>query len=306
MTTIFALRTRALRLTTIALAARSRQIIILNEAHHVPYDRVFAMHLARALRKEGFEYLACETFLIDDDHVMQAGYVGEKTGVYSKEPMYAKFLLDAQKDGWKFVGYEASGLSRESGMAKNLISRILASNPKAKIFIYAGYHHAMKRPASTADDDDSWLAAQLLRLTGINPLTVNQTTLYAHVDTPRQVLYYKHALRRLVGHNPVVLIGAKEKPVQLGLNSFAYDFEVVHPDYRDDPSTGRPEWLSKDFVPLDIPRDMIPTKSVRVIYAFPKGAAEDAVPLDVVMLHPGQRVPKLMLPPGDYAYEIED
>lgn len=290
----------------IALAARSRQIVILNEAHHVPFDRVLAMHLARALRKEGFEYLACETFTIDDTHVMKDGYVSEKTGVYSSEPTYAKFLLDAQEEGWKFVSYEPSGMSRESGMAKNLIDRILKAHPKARIFIYAGYDHARKVPASTADDDDSMLAAQLRRLTGINPLTVNQTTLFAHYDTSQQLRYYQHAARKLVGRNPVVLIGANGMPVQLSLSRFAYDFEVVHPDYVDDPSTERSEWLSREFVPIDIPREMVPTRTQRLIYAYPKGAGADAVPLDVIMLGPGQRVPKFMLPPGDYEFEFED
>lgn len=116
----------------IARAAHSRQVVILNEAHHVPFDRILAMRLARVLRKEGFEYLACETFFIDDEHVLDRGYVVEKTGVYSREPTFAKFLMDAQKDGWKFVSYEPSGDLRESGMAKNLMKRIFAADPKAK------------------------------------------------------------------------------------------------------------------------------------------------------------------------------
>ena len=100
----------------------------------------------------------------------------------------------------------------------------MARNPKAKIFIYAGYDHAKKWPASTADDDSSWLAAQLLRLTGINPLTVNQTTLYAHIESPRQALYYKHAAMKLAGRNPQVLMSPRGKPVQLGLNQFCVRF----------------------------------------------------------------------------------
>lgn len=34
----------------------------LNEAHHIPMHRAFAMQLARELRKIGYTWLACETF----------------------------------------------------------------------------------------------------------------------------------------------------------------------------------------------------------------------------------------------------
>lgn len=292
----------------IAQAARSRQVVILNEAHHVAYDRMFAMHLARALRKEGFQYLACETFLTGDTHVMQAGYVSERTGIYSVEPMFAKFLRDAHQDGWKFVSYEpdAAAGPRESGMAKLLIQQILAKDPKARIFIYAGYHHAMKVPVSTADDDDSRLAAQWLRLTGIDPLTIDQTTLYAHDDDSRQALLYRHAVRKLTSSQPAVLVGANGKPVKLGYSQFAYDYEVVHPDDGIDPATRRPQWLSGEFTAFDIPRELLPTDHQRVIYAYAKGAPADAVPLDVILLKPGHRAPKMMLPPGDYTFEYED
>jgi hypothetical protein len=292
----------------IVKAARSRQVVILNEAHHVPFDRVFAMHLARALRKEGFEYLACETFFIDDEHVLERGYVVEKTGVYSREPTFAKFLMDAKADGWKLTSYEPSGADklRESGMAQNLIKRIFAANPKAKVFVYAGYSHAKKIPVSHSDDDDSRLAAQLLRLTGIDPLTVNQTTLCRQCGSAQQARCYEHASRKLTGRSPATLVDSEGKPIHLELDDLAYDLEVVHPAYIDDPATRRPEWLRRDFKPHDIPRNMLPTKGRRVVYAYARDTAPDAAPLDAVMLHPGMPAPKLMLPPGDFVFEYED
>jgi hypothetical protein len=290
----------------IARAARSRQIVILNEAHHVPFDRVFAMHLARALRTQGFEYLACETFFIDDEHVLNKGYVVDKTGVYSREPTYAKFLMDARENGWKFVSYEPLSGPRESGMAKNLVSRIFLSNPKAKVFIYAGYAHAKKLPVSHSDDDHSELAAQLLRRTGVEPLTINQTTLFAQYNTAQQARYYEHAVRKLKTRLPGVLMNARGNPIQLSIDGKAYDFEVVHPRYVDSPATRRPEWLSADFRPRDIPVDIVHTKTRRAVYAYLRDTAPDAVPLDVVVLDPGKPAPKLMLPAGDFVFEYED
>ena len=290
----------------IARAARSRQIVILNEAHHVPFDRLFAMHLARALRKEGFEYLACETFFIDDLHVLERGYVVENTGFYSHEPTFVKFLMDAKNDGWKFVSYEPSSDLRESGMAKNIMDRVFAVNPNAKIFIYAGYSHAKKLPVSHSDIDNSKLAAQLLRLTGIDPLTINQVTLFAQYISAQQERYYARAVRKLKGRKPAVLVGPDGSPIKLSIDDFAYDFEVVHPAYMDDAITGRPEWLSTDFAPHTVPKEIVPTKGRRVLYAYLRDAAPDGVPIDVVVLRPHGKVPKLMLPSGDFVFEYED
>jgi hypothetical protein len=290
----------------IARAASSRQVVILNEAHHVPFDRILAMHLARALKRQGFEYLACETFFVDDEHVLANGYVVYHTGWYSREPTFAKFLMDAQSDGWKFVSYEPSTEPRESGMAKNLIKRVFAKNPKARVFIYAGYSHAMKVPVSHNDDDDSRLAAQLHRLTGIDPLTVNQTTLFEQYNSAQQARYYRHAVSKLRTRAPGVLMDSSGAPIKLSIDRFAYDFEVVHPAYVDDSATRRPEWLSKDFTPHAIPDNMIPTQGRRAIYAYLHDTEAEAVPLDVVILRPGGPVPKLMLPKGDYVLEYED
>ena len=293
----------------IARAARDRQLVILNEAHHVPFDRVFAMRLARALRKEGFQYLACETFFVDDEHVLGKGYVAEKTGVYSREPMFVQFLMDAQKDGWKFVSYEPNvpGHLRESGMARNLVRRILASDPKAKVFVYAGYSHAKKIPTSKEDDDKSKLAGQLRRLTGIDPLTINQTTLYKHYDSEQQSRYYVQAVKKLPGRQPAVLMDAQGKPIKLGIDDLAYDFEVVHPPYERDATTGRYEWAnSLPAQPRDIPQELLPTKGRRLVYAYRSGSAADAAPYDVVLLSAGEPAPKLMLPAGDFVFESED
>lgn len=47
-------------LQAIVREARKRQIVILNEAHHIPVHRLFAGRLAAELRKIGFAYFAAE------------------------------------------------------------------------------------------------------------------------------------------------------------------------------------------------------------------------------------------------------
>jgi hypothetical protein len=214
--------------------------------------------------------------------------------------------MDAQKDGWKFVSYEPSGEPREYLMARNIVDRILAANPKARIFVYAGYSHAMKVPVSESDDDPSKFAAQLRRITGIDPLTINQTTLFAHFGGTQQALYYRHAAKKALANRPAVLLDAHGAPIKLGIDSKAYDFEVLHPPYAEDSHTHRPAWLGQNFQPHDVPPNIFPTTRRRAIYAYLRDTELDAVPLDVVIAEPGKPIPKLMLPAGDFDYEYED
>jgi hypothetical protein len=298
-------------ITTIVQAAKNRQVVILNEAHHVEFDRVFAMRLAKKLRKIGYEYLACETFSIDDNHVLSKGYVTNETGVYSVQPMYVNFLTDAMADGWKFVSYEPDDEPREYGMAVNLVERIFKKSPSAKVFIYVGYSHAKKLPVSQTNSDASKMAAQLKRLTGIDPLTINQTTLYAHYDTAQQARYYEHAARKMHGRTtPAVIVMSNGKGVKLGIDDFAYDLEVVHPQYAMEAVTMRPEWMSLtalgNLKPQDIPVDLLPKTGRRLIYAYRVNSPIDAAPFDIVMVKAGEPAPKLMLPEGHFALEYED
>lgn len=68
-------------------AARDRQIVILNEAHHVARHRAFALLLARELRTLGFEYLACETFssTVDIAAMQPRKYPLRRDGAYIRD-----------------------------------------------------------------------------------------------------------------------------------------------------------------------------------------------------------------------------
>jgi hypothetical protein len=126
-------------ISAIVAEARKHQVVILNEAHHVPMHRAFAMRLARELRKVGYTWLACEAFGVDP---MVKGYVSDKTGYYTQEPVFTNFIRDAVAGGWKLVPYEhidddgeqsfeQQVENRETGQARNLVERIFAKEPKA-------------------------------------------------------------------------------------------------------------------------------------------------------------------------------
>lgn len=295
-------------IAAIVREAKKTQVVVLNEAHHVPMHRAFAMKLARELKKAGYTYLACEAFSMYDDFPLQKQYVGEKAGILTKESTYANFLRDTMQDQWKFVSYEPVDGPRESGMAKNLVQKIFRQDPKAKVFIYVGYSHAYEFPIAETDDDKSKMAAQLKRLTGINPLTVDQTAMYEHVDTKRQSNLYKAALAKMKQEKPFVLKSDSQHYLKLGINNKLVDMQVIYPAYSNSPATGRASWLTTlaGFTARDIPKELLPATGRRLIYAYHKQEPADGVPADVVIVEAGKAVPKLMLPPGEFRFAFED
>lgn len=302
-------------LAAILREAATRQIVILNEAHHVPMHRAFAMRLARELRKLGFDHLACETFR--RGHDPNPGVVDQASGAYLQDPVYAEFIREAKRDGWTLVAYETEPpdmalpgperiRQRERGQARNLVEQVLARRPAAKLFVYVGHGHALKTPQPIgAGEHVLWMAGELKQLTGIDPLSVDQGSTFAHPDPAREVAGYRTALARHDGPQPFVLRRSDGSPRLLQKAPGSVDLQVIHPPQAI--VDGRPAWLSSwaQRRPMPIPQAWLPAQGRRLIYALHKEHPADAIPADLVIVEAGRPAPALMLPPGEFRFEFE-
>lgn len=301
-------------LTAIVNAARGRRIVILNEAHQVPVHRAFAMRLARELRKLGFQWLACETLF---EAPMAKGYVADSTGFYSREPVFGNFLRDAVADGWQLVPYEAVSQDpnasedertefREAGQARKLFDRILAKDPAAKVFVYVGHSHVNKKPTVGMGLGRAWMAAQLASLSGLDPLTIDQTDMMGHPHDTAEFPRYADIVRRENRRLPFVLRSPAGEFEVFGDYRYAVDIQVVHPRYGIDSTTLRPAWMRElaGFTAVDIPQDLRPASGAHYVYARREGEPDDAVPLDIVKLEAGKPAPKFLLPAGRYSFSV--
>lgn len=310
----------------IVAEARDRQIVILNEAHHIARHRILAHFLARRLREIGFEYLACETFGADVSGLAQRGYPKVLDGYFSREPLYADFLRESLRLGFTPITYETDGRNhrpdmqdwesinqRESDQAENLVARIFRKNPKARVFIYVGYSHITKKETSWGLGEKppivKWMAGRLKTATGIDPLTIDQTVM---TDPPADSKRAKLLERIFAQQDRSVSAVVLRRPAQPG-------YVVIGP-YHDDADMqvfyratamvdGRPGWLAMGGyrTPTPIPSELLPKETRRLVKAYFAHEEAGAIAVDQVLVQPGDpRPPVFMLPQGKFRFTFEE
>jgi hypothetical protein len=288
--------------------ARSAQIVILNEDHLEPRHRAFALQVARALRPLGYRQLALEALIADHQDpgaaeqmrkLSDRGHPVFTDGIYTNDPMFADFLTQAMALGYQPQAYDGGPrtegdrvAAREQFQAENIARRILAADPRAKVLVYVGFRHATEVPFDGGlGRQMDWMARQLKRITGIDPLTVDQRE---HI--PANCLS-ENILRRGTRANRFgnVVLKKLGRPFAFGSYRGAVDLHVLHLPVA--PISGRPAWMTQvGRRPLSVPAALLGGSSRKLIQAFAPGAPLDAVPIDQILVEPGDtRLPPLMV-----------
>lgn len=303
--------------------ARQTRVVILDENHLDPRQRAFALEVARALRPLGYTVLAAEALKSDaDDAVSRArmarivseGYVRQSDGYYFDDPVFADFIRQSLALGYRPVAYETTRAAyasdpsvaqaqREQDQADNIIKRALHADPDAKILIYVGEHHAAEHPITAEGGKIVWMAQRLKQASGIDPLTIDQAGLSpVPMNRPDSDLY-AIAVRKAQGRSVVLM--RHGKPLTVGLLAGSVDLQVVHPQAK--MVDGRPDWLEgMGRTATVIPPSLMPESGTRLIQAFIASEAEDARPIDQVLVTAGKPRPELMLPNRPIRYATQD
>jgi len=170
--------------------ANENQIIIFNEAHYNPRNRIFVASLLKDLKKIGYSYFAAEALNTDSTYQnLQVPLFS--TGYYTMEPQFGNLIREAIRQDLQLFAYEdstgANGKQREINEAKNL-ELLLKKDPRAKIIIYCGFSHIFE------DSVYSWekaMAGRLKEFTGIDPYTIDQTELIEKSNSELENPYFK-------------------------------------------------------------------------------------------------------------------
>lgn len=305
---------------SIVAAAREHQIVILNEAHNVSRHRAFAEQVLRALRPLGFEWIAAETFTPVGGLIWPSIREYRRGlpfmpayGYYSRDPVYAEAVRVAAALGYRFADYEerddqtapagadrASQIAaREQAQAENLVNNVLGRRPDARIFVLCGYGHLAEAPAR---DGSEWFALRLKRLTGIDPLTIEQALNWPAPEPEAEGAHVTAALDTFQPDQPIT-VSRGGRPITYEGEAAWADLSVYHPRLAE--VSGRPGWLAalpeRQVVEVDIPE----VEGPALLQAMHAGEGPGAVPADQFPLQPGQRRGAFVLRPGRYHLRVE-
>lgn len=266
--------------------AKNTQVVIVNERHHAPADRILTLELLRPLARQGYRYLALEAAATDVAEPGESAVAS--SGYYINDVVFGALWQEATKMGFSIVPYEAeadqerpearAGRSthenREFWQASNLVSRIFDGDPAAKVIVHCGYSHLDERK------ERRWMASILKEQTKIDPLTVDQTIL-----SERSSSEFEHPIRReavargLLDSGPIVLTENTGKAFDIGIGAGA-DVHVVglETKYAD----GRPTWMQLGARRRPMRMDTPECAQTRCIVEARGNRGADAVPYDRV------------------------
>ena len=285
--------------------AETAQVVMINEAHHIPQHRAFSIELLKELRKKGFTYFATETLYEQDTGLQERGYPTKDTGFYSQEPVYGHLIRMALQLGYRVIAYEPKTFTtpdeRERGQANNLIERVLQDNPKAKLIVHAGYSHIEESGSLVGAIT---MAQRFKEKSGINPLTIDQTEMTEHSERRYEQSLYRYATERGMVQSPTVFQNSKGKI--WSLDEQRWDVTVFHPRSRY--RNGRPDWLdlNGDRTSYRLPKDICESNTRCLVRAKFTSESKDAIPIDQIEVSGRHPTKILLLPQGEFEITSED
>lgn len=279
--------------------SKQAQIIIINEAHHIPRHRTFIQSLLKELYDNGYRYLGLEALF--DSTINERKYPVIETGYYTKEPEFGNLISEAIKIGFTLFGYEASrgknGREREIEQAEN-IQRFLESHPKGKVLIHCGYAHVYE------NDYPAWgkaMAGRLKENMNIDPLTIDQTMFLEQADPENNHL----AMQLNNTKEPIILIDENGKVFQ-GKNKLNQtDLVIIYP--QTEYVHNRPDWLTNGREGYDIPPSILEKHQPILVLAYRNDEHEkNGIPADIIEIKNNINPSKLYLTRGIYTIIMKD
>jgi hypothetical protein len=276
---------------SISKMADSVRIVMINEAHHVSQHRILTAKLLKVLYDKGFRYFCAETLnnsdSLRDENLNNRKYPVMETGFYTLEPLYGDLIRQAIRIGFKIVPYESpywSKKNREVEQAENIF-KIFQNDPNAKVFVHCGYAHITP----------SWMAGEFERISGIRPLTIDQTEMMESSKPEYSDKFFQLACKSYSFEKPIIFIDSIGRAA-LTYNR-SYDVVVMNPQTKY--INGRPDWMLMDgnrkiFNLKQFNMDSV--FCVQAIYA--NEDIDTAIPIDQILINNDD--PVLFLPKGDF------
>ncbi len=274
-------------LDAIAQLANGRRAIFFNENHNIALTRTLTVQMLPRLREMGYDTFAAETLYHDDHDLMKRGYPTSDTGFYTEEPIYAEMVRTALKLGFRVIAYEsesmATGDAREREQARNLYQRAFdKQHPNARLVVNGGFMHIQK---SGKFFDGAAMAQHFQKISGIEPVTIEQTVLIPHDVPAGDHPVYRRIAQEVAFDAPVVF--RNEAGAFWSLRPKAFDASVVFP--AEVYVRNRPTWATIGDLrtPHGVTGDICRKAYPCLLEARYADEGEDAIPADRALLDIG-------------------
>jgi len=224
----------------ITFIASNYKVIMLNEANNKPIHRAFAYSLLDVLYTRGYRYLAMEMLNPMPDHELTK--LTYKTGHFATEPVAGELIRQALELGYTLISYQDpegnrhTPTERDSIQALN-IANILKDDPQAKIFVYGSYGNIAEKSISP---DFIPMGMAFKRMTGIDPLTIDQTDMTEESNFSFGKAFYDAYVEKFPLTTPSIPL-VNDEPVNV-TGTTLYDLTVIHP--KTTYYFARPTWLT--------------------------------------------------------------
>ena len=267
--------------------AQETRLVIVNEAHDRPSHREFIRQIAIRLSNVGYTVFAAETFGPRIGASPSEPFAKINDGYYSNEPVFGNLIRTVKGLGYRLRAYEYRGPyddskgqweranAREEAQAENLMRVLSQMQDNERLLVHVGYSHASEVPIPSFEGKSlRWMAARLKAKSGLDPLTIDNT---GCSSTSAGLELSQGSHRHEEGQ---------------------FDLVVGHPELRFE--RGRPMYrLSDGHFLVDLPNTLLNDSKRIIIEARLYDEPNDAVPIDRLMLRPGESLP-LVLPDGKF------
>ncbi|MBB1271168.1 hypothetical protein [Shewanella sp. SR44-3] len=271
--------------------AKTHQIVMVNEAHDISQHRVLTYRLLKGLWKQGYRYFAAETLSSSATLQIDRGFITKQVGYYTREALYANLVLTAKEIGFEIVSYDQHKPSklntideRETNSALTLKEKVFDKDPDAKIIIHVGYSHI---------NEEKWLASKLKKYTGLETLTIDQTTRIERSNTKYEHPTYSRAVKNVELQEPFIFVKGNEV---WSSDSNKWDISIFWP--RTSYLNGRPKWASLGRVNYNVSTNDCKNSYPCMVDVF-KFNHKDEVPLDRVLISSKNDHKSVFLSQGD-------
>ena len=297
--------------TYILQIAKKNRVMMINIAQNKPQTTVFTTSLLASLYQQGYHFLAME--MLDNTSTRPVLTINAATGYYCNEPTAGELIRKALEIGFTLLPYadgpfldynkEHNVNQREYAQAQHIYDFLQKKDSTEKILVVASYNHIEE---GARQGERIPMAAYFKIISGIDPLTIDQTEMIEGGTNGFQALFYANWLKKKPTVSPVIPLKGEKAydPFDLHL----YDIHIIHPITRY--VNERPIWLSMDGMRKEIP--VSPAyQSLFLVQAYYLKEYNDAnanlaVPADQTYQYAANGIYYLYLQKGKYRLVFKD